>query len=271
MTMRSLLSPPRTRPSLSLSTELSPDDSFVSDTTTTSSSSFTPHGSRAFPLSAPTPANTFLGQASDPGLHVTSAFANDEELLYDTTGSLGPRPSLMSSRGSDHPVSFASHASSRLLPDSSSGYTTDSSVPFSTRPIPAPPMPLLGDSTRSLPSEPSTDLPTPSTGVVSFSKTTGGDLVEAVSRTSAGAGRVRDEDRDTARLRQLGYDPAFGREYTFWSSLAISWLNIGCLQVSHLTHLGGFRLILQGTIYAVSGAYSYGGPLMIVSSVSWIR
>jgi hypothetical protein len=38
-------------------------------------------------------------------------------------------------------------------------------------------------------------------------------------------------DRDTQRLQQLGYDAVLGRDYTFWSSLAISWLNIGCIQV----------------------------------------
>lgn len=41
----------------------------------------------------------------------------------------------------------------------------------------------------------------------------------------------KEVDRDTLRLRQLGYDPALGRDYTFWSSLSISWLNIGCIQV----------------------------------------
>ena len=38
-------------------------------------------------------------------------------------------------------------------------------------------------------------------------------------------------DVDTQRLQQLGYDAVLGRDYTFWSSLCISTLNIGCLQV----------------------------------------
>jgi hypothetical protein len=54
---------------------------------------------------------------------------------------------------------------------------------------------------------------------------------------------------DDKRLQQLGYDAVLGRDYTFWSSLAISWMNIGSI---------------QGSIAAVRGAYSYGGPLMIV-------
>jgi hypothetical protein len=40
------------------------------------------------------------------------------------------------------------------------------------------------------------------------------------------------DDRDAQRLRQLGYDAVLGREYNFWSSLAITTLNIGALQVS---------------------------------------
>jgi hypothetical protein len=39
-------------------------------------------------------------------------------------------------------------------------------------------------------------------------------------------------DIDAQRLRQLGYDAVLGRDYTFWSSLSISTVCIGCLQVS---------------------------------------
>lgn len=39
-------------------------------------------------------------------------------------------------------------------------------------------------------------------------------------------------DRDTLRLQQLGYDAVLGRDYTFWSSFCISWINIGSIQVS---------------------------------------
>jgi hypothetical protein len=62
---------------------------------------------------------------------------------------------------------------------------------------------------------------------------------------------LKQDDADARRLQQLGYDAVLGREYTFWSSLAISWLNIGCI---------------QGSIAAVPGAYAYGGPTMIVCS-----
>jgi hypothetical protein len=60
---------------------------------------------------------------------------------------------------------------------------------------------------------------------------------------------IHEENVDDKRLQQLGYDAVLGRDYTFWSSLAISWMNIGSI---------------QGSIAAVRGAYNYGGPLMIV-------
>lgn len=53
------------------------------------------------------------------------------------------------------------------------------------------------------------------------------------------------KELDDIRLNQLGYSQVLGRDYTFWSSLSISWVNIGCL---------------QGTIFAVAGTYKYGGP-----------
>jgi hypothetical protein len=45
------------------------------------------------------------------------------------------------------------------------------------------------------------------------------------------------DDRDAQRLQQLGYDAVLGREYNFWSSLAITTLNIGALQVCRHTSL----------------------------------
>lgn len=45
---------------------------------------------------------------------------------------------------------------------------------------------------------------------------------------------LKQDDVDALRLQQLGYDPVLGRDYTFWSSLAISTINIGCLQVDYL-------------------------------------
>nr|XP_019050170.1 amino acid/metabolite permease [Kwoniella bestiolae CBS 10118]OCF29100.1 amino acid/metabolite permease [Kwoniella bestiolae CBS 10118] len=142
-----------------------------------------------------------------------------------------------------------SHTSSThfLLPKPQSASTNSESldsIPYSNRPIPGP---LLSSSFITTPSTASTTLTTPPNVKLPL------DLSAAESRISnpPGSGKGQ-EDRDEARLRQLGYDAVLGRDYTFWSSLSISWLNIGAL---------------QGTIYAVSGCYAYGGPAMIL--VAW--
>nr|XP_018264501.1 amino acid/metabolite permease [Kwoniella dejecticola CBS 10117]OBR86659.1 amino acid/metabolite permease [Kwoniella dejecticola CBS 10117] len=146
-----------------------------------------------------------------------------------------------------------------LLPKPLNSNTSDP-IPHSNRPIPGP-LSSLSSSTSN-----TTDpfLTTPSTETTSIATTQTPpnvklplDLSAAESRLSAsgsGSGGFPkgQEDRDAARLRQLGYDAVLGRDYTFWSSLSISWLNIGAL---------------QGTIYAVSGCYAYGGPAMIL--VAW--
>ena len=173
--------------------------------------------------------------------------------------------------------SFSSHASSSyLLPSPSSSSSVDScSIPKSTRPIPAPPL-----SFRPYTTALSTDLTTPTTETASFSSLPA--IVRDVSKASISISdleassvggstgpRLKQEEVDAQRLRQLGYDSVLGRDYTFWSSLSISWLNIGCLQVcSSVPSVPCWKTndgeTAQGTIYAVSGAYSYGGPAMIV-------
>jgi len=52
------------------------------------------------------------------------------------------------------------------------------------------------------------------------------------SRRKKAKVEMTQDDRDAQRLRQLGYDAVLGREYNLWSSLAITTLNIGALQVS---------------------------------------
>ncbi|WWC87680.1 uncharacterized protein L201_002571 [Kwoniella dendrophila CBS 6074] len=145
-----------------------------------------------------------------------------------------------------------------LLPTPINSFHTDS-IPHSNRPIPGPLSSLSStlsntnsnDPFLNTPSTDNTSITSPST----TSKLPPLDLSSAESRISTngtGSGIKGQEDRDEARLRQLGYDAVLGRDYTFWSSLSISWLNIGAL---------------QGTIYAVSGCYAYGGPAMIL--VAW--
>lgn len=46
--------------------------------------------------------------------------------------------------------------------------------------------------------------------------------------------KITQTDRDTHRLQQLGYDAVLGRDYNFWSSVSIGWMNIGTIQVSTL-------------------------------------
>jgi len=91
-------------------------------------------------------------------------------------------------------------------------------VPYSTKPIPAPPLVVRHSDKK-------------------------GDITESEFNSSGVAGSDHvsytvdagwnQEDIDAHRLRQLGYDPVLGRDYTFWSSLAIATCNIGCIQVSH--------------------------------------
>ncbi|OWZ59859.1 amino acid/metabolite permease [Cryptococcus neoformans c45] len=149
-------------------------------------------------------------------------------------------------------ISVSSHSSSYLLPNPTLSMTKSHDIPYSSRPIPAPPVTIHHDQISNQPARKiSGDAVSPVTGLshlpsppaVKF----GMDLRQNESRGSASQ-----EDIDVQRLHALGYNAVLGRDYTFWSSLAISWLNIGAL---------------QGTIFAVSGTYNYGGPAMIL--VAW--
>ncbi|KIR69184.1 amino acid/metabolite permease [Cryptococcus bacillisporus CA1873] len=149
-------------------------------------------------------------------------------------------------------ISVSSHSSSYLLPNPTLSMTKPHDIPYSSRPIPAPPVTIHHDQISNQPSRKiSGDAASPVTELSRLSSPPGVkfgmDLRQNESRGSASQ-----EDVDAQRLRALGYDAVLGRDYTFWSSLAISWLNIGAL---------------QGTIFAVSGTYNYGGPVMIL--VAW--
>ncbi|WVR03997.1 hypothetical protein IAU60_000996 [Kwoniella sp. DSM 27419] len=220
------------------------DSSFISTTSST-----------PFFGTAPTPNNTFsppdvyAGQSISYGYgpHYSSigeVVTPDGHMQSFSSGpgytpeSITPQPSL----------SFSSHASSRLLPTPTTSQL--GSIPHSNRPIPAPPQSLHTQSHLS--STGGTELVTPTAESIALSSPPIGKTPLDLSAMESRGGAKGQDDRDAARLRQLGYDAVLGRDYTFWSSLSISWLNIGAL---------------QGTIYAVSGCYSYGGPLMIL--IAW--
>ncbi|WWC99115.1 hypothetical protein V866_006010 [Kwoniella sp. B9012] len=232
----------------------------ISTSTTTSSggqdSSIRSNDTSFFP-DARTPNNTIIQQNQNS--FVSTNPGNYDTYSWQDSGSRPDPTPLQYSQDGYHTSSIItpnssinqSHASSTrfLLPKPHSNSThSDSidSIPHSNRPIPGP---LLSSSFTTTPSIESTSLTTPPNVKLPL------DLSAAESRTSngptSGGGKAQD-DRDAARLRQLGYDAVLGRDYTFWSSLSISWLNIGAL---------------QGTIYAVSGCYAYGGPAMIL--VAW--
>ncbi|WWD08839.1 hypothetical protein V865_006953 [Kwoniella europaea PYCC6329] len=232
----------------------------ISTSTATSSvdqdSSIRSNESSSFP-DARTPNNTVI-QQNETSL-ISNNPGNYDTYSWQDSGSRPDPTPLQYSQDGYHSNSIItpnssinqSHTSSTrfLLPKPHSNSTNSESIdsiPHSNRPIPGP---LLSSSFITTPSTESTSLTTPPNVKLPL------DLSAAESRISngpaSGGGKGQD-DRDAARLRQLGYDAVLGRDYTFWSSLSISWLNIGAL---------------QGTIYAVSGCYAYGGPAMIL--VAW--
>lgn len=209
-------------------------------------------------MAAPTPYNTMCdpsaydttsrvggtttGYGADHDIGMSSASVSDAEILYepgnDPDVSIGPTLSPASSRR--RPSSIADGLTSeqsatpsriRLLPYSKT--STGDYIPRSDRPVPAPPAAISSTFSRE-----GTDLgltsiiSTPSSAHY-ISDTTTSSTNRLTSRFRRGSAQPPKEvDRDTQRLQQLGYDAVLGRDYTFWSSLAISWLNIGCLQVS---------------------------------------
>lgn len=170
-------------------------------------------------LNPPTPYNTVLS--------TTSADMSRLDGL-ETTSDPSIRPSLAASASAQH-SSYSTRSTSHLLP-----YTPpvrevglETIMPHSDKDIPAPlaiAPPRLREAGDS-------------------------EWSESVGAKSITEDKPSQKNVDDKRLQQLGYDAVLGRDYTFWSSLAISWMNIGSI---------------QGSIAAVRGAYNYGGPLMIV-------
>ncbi|ORY27495.1 amino acid permease-domain-containing protein [Naematelia encephala] len=205
--------------------------------------------------SAPTPFNTYSGDDS-------FASRGIEEMLYHDgresgaggigNGELSVDPSITPTT-SRNPSTYSHGSSAYLLPLPHTPLSVESNpIPISTKPIP--------DSSI----QQQHILP-----IVSSNRNGDGDGVgvgvgddgqgvkyggsELETSTSHGSRNTKGQDEvDAQRLQQLGYDAVLGRDLTFWSSLAISSLNIGAL---------------QGTVYAVSGTYKYGGPMMIL--VAW--
>lgn len=211
-------------------------------------SSLTSSSSSILVSDAPTPNNTYFNPddcASISRKDPREDACINEEMMYDgglgLGGDISLRPSLTPS-SSTHPglnsrvpSSFSSHASSYLLPTPTPSSIETSFIPHSTRPVPAPPLSLRSDTTPSLSTPPSSVL-----AGVKFGDTVS-DLEATTSRGSRGTGAKQD-DVDEQRLQQLGYDAVLGRDYTFWSSLSISWLNIGCLQVHLALLIGDMRV-----------------------------
>ena len=236
------------------------DDSFASTTST----------SVLISDAAPTPNNTLLSPEAYGSFSLVGRddSFSEEGIHFPTEGDVSLRPSITPSStfhdtSTRRPSSASSLGSSHFHPRS--WEKSIGSVPHSTLPIPPPPVGV-----RSAKSE----IPRSSvdTGGLEITRepTIGMELADVeASAVIPGAERTQ-EEVDAQRLRQLGYDAVLGRDYTFWSSLSITWLNIGCLQVGSLSPDCPSELMVfrQGTIYAVSGAYSYGGPAMIVSPPS---
>ncbi|WWD16702.1 hypothetical protein CI109_101133 [Kwoniella shandongensis] len=243
------------------------DSSFTSTASTHSTTSF---------LLPETPYNTMFTPGADVesygGGTTTSHGGGGMETIYEPMfGSDNePAPLPRHSPESSLRQSFiSSHGTPNLAPTrsntttattSATSYKSDSAliydsdgIPISNRPIPAPLLSLRSTTSSQQHSfSPSTHLSqiTPTTELSQISSATPPKVTFGLDLEDPRG--IQQEDVDAARLRQMGYNAVLGRDYTFWSSLSISWLNIGAL---------------QGTIYAVSGAYSYGGPLMIL--VAW--
>ena len=219
-------------------------------------------------LGAPTPFNTQIA---------TDAFGSttfDEESVQgvwaDDQGDIPIDHSPQASASSTtSPYPYSSHGDPLL--GSLSSRPSIASVPHSTRPVPAPPLSLRFSNTNantssdrttlaalspSGPPAPYTQRPGSGSGSgpldLSDSEQGTGPLFERRRRPSTLAGTQ--EEVDAKRLQQLGYDPVLGREYTFWSSLSISTVNIGALQVCSFIRAVFHSDIFYRASYSVSTA-----------------
>lgn len=199
---------------------------------------------------APTPFNTLWDEYAYDDVEVSRgsvdhdgdvqsyASQSHEAVVYNPTA-FTPADTIDQSQW----MTDTSNAPSRMASHTTSTYD-DSYIPASTRPVPAPPQVY---------------------SVVS--NQTGGDLspIQSVGLDSLGTvpldeppkrimSRFRRKppptqvDRDTMRLRQLGYDAVLGRNYNFWASLGIAYANIGTIQVSERKESSAARPLDAATV-----------------------
>lgn len=171
---------------------------------------------------APTPYNTFIessggGDYSPTTSHSPSVYVGRPTESY-VSGDYDYEPPPQSRR------TYGDH-----LSPSSSRRESDFEVPRSSRPVPGPPQQI-----RSVISSDGSEL-VPVISPETTRTTSTPDPSHHPGRIKTFLARRSSKtvvDRDTLRLQQLGYDAVLGRDYTFWSSLAIAWLNINSVQVS---------------------------------------
>jgi hypothetical protein len=186
-------------------------------------------------FSAPTPYNTYFSPSvHDPSspeqITKSSGSVTFEAYPHQGDGDVSFGPSISSpSRDHDHDnrrsVYSASHASSHLISPARPFDPTISVLPPSNLSTPAAPSRLASADTKS------SLIPLSEVGSSSYTSSSTKPGWTWRGRKKAKIEMTQD-DRDAQRLKQLGYDAVLGREYNFWSSLAITTLNIGALQVS---------------------------------------
>jgi len=203
-------------------------------------------------FSAPTPYNTYFS-VHEPGNnneYLSTPAKSTGSVSFEAypggggDGDVSFGPSISSpSRDHDHgrSVYSASHASAHLISPTRSFDPTISVLPPSNLSIPAPPSRLSSGGTKSS-LAPLSDLGVE--GSSSFSDASSKPKWTWKGRKKARVEMTQD-DRDAQRLRQLGYDAVLGREYNFWSSLAITTLNIGALQVSPADTTASFQKLMN--------------------------
>jgi hypothetical protein len=187
-------------------------------------------------FSAPTPYNTYLSPTAldyTEELGQTSTSISTEYDGYPQAEGNGPSGGRVSFGPSVSLPSNAQTQSAHTLDSQSHlispGYAFDptrSVIPHSDLPIPSPPSRLSSSDTKSSLVQ---DLSSTSSDISATKRKRGWSWT---GRSRKGKEEMTQDDRDAARLQQLGYDAVLGREYNFWSSLAITTLNIGALQVS---------------------------------------
>jgi len=199
-------------------------------------------------FSAPTPYNTYFSPSVNDPVddydHLSTPAKSSGSVSFeaypggggDRDGDVSFGPSISSpSRDHDHDhdrstTYSASHASAHLISPTRSFDPTMSVLPPSNLSIPDPPSRLSSAGIKS------SLMPLSDVGSSSFSESSSKPRWTWKGRKKAKLEMTQD-DRDAQRLKQLGYDAVLGREYNFWSSLAITTLNIGALQASHAVSL----------------------------------